>query len=213
MCFKSTQHSTNYFRWQFFGAEPAGDPYTPCGETLHLLDEIKDLDVMGSSSRSYESHIHRVVSQARQLSDMVLKTFKSKRQVFWVRQFITYIRPKLEYCCQLWHPTQRGLIRKLESAEKVRKAHLSFAQCVVRREIASVKLAVFRAETKVLRPCFRTKATHGTVQNLHVFCGNATGHQQQEPSSCHANATTCEKLSYCQEVFFSSAKIVEWCTF
>ena len=73
---------------------------------------------MRSKSGSYESHLCSVESQARQLSGMVLKTFKSKRQVFWVRLFITYIRPKLEYCCQSWNPTQRGLIRELESVQR-----------------------------------------------------------------------------------------------
>ena len=38
-------------------------------------------------------------------------------------------------------------------AEKVHKVHPLFAQCVVRREIVSVKPAIFRAENIVFRHC------------------------------------------------------------
>ena len=49
---------------------------------------------------------------------MVSKLFASKKRVFLIRIFLTYIRPCLEYTSVVWSPSGVGLPNQLESVQR-----------------------------------------------------------------------------------------------
>uniref|UniRef100_A0A8R1IHL7 Uncharacterized protein n=1 Tax=Caenorhabditis japonica TaxID=281687 RepID=A0A8R1IHL7_CAEJA len=49
---------------------------------------------------------------------MLLRSFRSSNPDFYFRLFNTYIRPTLEYGCEIFHPHSSSLAKKLESPLK-----------------------------------------------------------------------------------------------
>lgn len=50
---------------------------------------------------------------------MILKSFQSRDKLLLFRAFIVYVRPILEYCCNIWTPYKLCDIRKIESVQRL----------------------------------------------------------------------------------------------
>ena len=107
---------------------------TPSGETIKEVEHAKDLGIMMSNNGTFKQHVSNVVNTANQLCGWVLRTFKTRHSLPMLMLWKTLIRSKLEYCCQLWCPTQTGDIQALEQVQRsfMRKIsglqHLSYWQ-------------------------------------------------------------------------------------
>ena len=75
-----------------------------------------------------------MVDAAKQLCGWILRTFSTRKKDPMLLLWRSLIRSKLEYCCQLWSPTQTGDIQSLEQVQRnfIRKIkgiqHLSYWQ-------------------------------------------------------------------------------------
>ena len=56
---------------------------------------------------------------------MILKSFQSRDKFLLFRAFIVYVRPILEYCCNVWSPYRLCDIRKIESVQRLFTKRLS----------------------------------------------------------------------------------------
>ena len=107
---------------------------TPTGDPIKVVDHAKDLGIVMSSNGTFRQHVSRVISTANQLCGWVLRTFRTRQKLPMLMLWNSLIRPKLEYCCQLWCPTQTGDIQGLEQVQRsfIRKIsgiqHLSYWQ-------------------------------------------------------------------------------------
>ena len=87
-----------------------------------------------SSSGNFKQHIRTMVGAAQQLCGWILHTFSTRKKDAMLLLWRSLIRSKLEYCCQLWSPTQIGDIQSLEQVQRnfIRKIkgiqHLSYWQ-------------------------------------------------------------------------------------
>ena len=87
-----------------------------------------------SSSGNFKQHIRTMVDAAQQLCGWILRTFSTRKKDPMLLLWRSLIRSKLEYCCQLWSPTQTGDIQSLEQVQRnfIRKIkgiqHLSYWQ-------------------------------------------------------------------------------------
>ena len=49
---------------------------------------------------------------------MILKSFQSRDKFLLFRAFVVYVRPILEYCCNVWSPYKTSDIQKIESVQR-----------------------------------------------------------------------------------------------
>ncbi|UMM12705.1 hypothetical protein L5515_001349 [Caenorhabditis briggsae] len=85
-----------------------GSPITP-----HR--SFKDLDILVDDQLQFDKHINLIAYSAKLKSRQILKTFQWKNPCLYFRLYDTYIRPVLEYCCELFDPSNATLANKLES--------------------------------------------------------------------------------------------------
>ena len=107
---------------------------TPSGDPIKVVEHAKDLGVVMSSNGTFRQHVSSVISTSNQLCGWVLRTFRTRQKLPMLMLWKSLIRSKLEYCCQLWCPTQTGDIQGLEQVQRsfIRKItgvqHLSYWQ-------------------------------------------------------------------------------------
>jgi len=87
--------------------------------TLSRVDTITDLGIILSTDLSFANQINKVCCKARGRSAMILKCFQSRDKKLLFRAFTVYVRPILEYCCNVWAPYKLCDIRKLESVQRL----------------------------------------------------------------------------------------------
>ena len=75
---------------------------------------VKDLGVTMSNSGKFVEYINNICIDARKLSGLALGTFSSRSKSVMLTLWKVLILPKLDYCSQLWNPSQAGLIQQLE---------------------------------------------------------------------------------------------------
>ena len=79
------------------------------GKSLQLVSEVKDLGVIIDKELNFKVHIRKMISKAFARAFHILKYIRTKKLDIWARAFKIYIRPILEYCVEIWAPTQRWL--------------------------------------------------------------------------------------------------------
>ena len=92
--------------------------YSIGSKSLPDVITVRDLGVTIDSQLKFDVHINNIVTKANQRSSLILRCFRSRDPVLLFRAFITYVRPLLEYCCQVWSPSYRTLVWKIESVQR-----------------------------------------------------------------------------------------------
>lgn len=87
--------------------------------TLTCVNTVTDLGIILSSDLTFTKQIDKVCSKARSRSAMILKCFQSRDKLLLFRAFTVYVRPILEYCCNVWSPYRLCVIRKIESVQRL----------------------------------------------------------------------------------------------
>ena len=87
-------------------------------QKLPTLAGVTDLGIVFTDSLSFSNHIVYIVNRAKIRCNMLYRCFVTKQIHFLVKGFTTYIRPVLEYCSQVWSPTKRADIDRLESVQR-----------------------------------------------------------------------------------------------
>ena len=87
---------------------------TPIEEKLHL----RDLGVQICSDLTFSMHIENTISSATQLVGWALRTFRRRSKYLMMTIWKTLIQSKMDYCSQLWCPTDQLSIGKLESVAR-----------------------------------------------------------------------------------------------
>ena len=96
-----------------------GYQYSIHNYILSSVDTITDLGIILSSDLSFAKQIDKVCSKARSRSAMILKCFQSRDKKLLFRAFTVYVRPILEYCCNVWSPYRLCDIRRIESVQRL----------------------------------------------------------------------------------------------
>ena len=71
---------------------------------LPKCSEMKDLGVYMSHNLSSTVHCNQIVKKARLVSNLIIKSFFSRKPEILMKAFLTYVRPILEYSCIVWNP-------------------------------------------------------------------------------------------------------------
>jgi len=84
--------------------------------------EERDLGVLVDSSLKFSNHCAKAVSEANRTLGMTKRSFTNKDSHTMITLYKSLVRPKLEYCIQVWNPFMKKDIILIENVHKKRLA-------------------------------------------------------------------------------------------
>ena len=85
---------------------------------LSNTSSVTDLGIVVDSRLSFNLHISNILAKATQRVGVFFRGFSSRHPELMREAFITYIRPSLECNSNIWNPTKKYLIDKLENIQR-----------------------------------------------------------------------------------------------
>jgi len=92
--------------------------YSNTGSVIEEKEFVKDLGVIMSNNGGFTTHIDKVVQTTNSLVGWILRTFKTRDVQTMLTLWKTLCLSKLDYCSQLWSPTKKGDIQKIEMVQR-----------------------------------------------------------------------------------------------
>ena len=90
----------------------------PDSNPIEVKSDLRDLGVRISSNLSFSLHIENTVLAASKLVGWGLRTFVGRGRTVMLTLLKSLVQPKLDYCSQLWSPSDQSSINKLELVQK-----------------------------------------------------------------------------------------------
>ena len=103
--------------WSDPGKAPLHQYLAPDDQPIQVKSDLRDLGVQLSSNLSFNIHIENTVTAASRLVGWGLRTFWSRSRLVMLTLLKSLVQPKLDYCSQLWSPSDQTSINKLESVQ------------------------------------------------------------------------------------------------
>ena len=100
------------------GQKPDLNYTSPDGSVIKEKEHLRDLGVEMASDLTFNLHIGKTVSAANQLVGWALRTFTKRSKLVMLTIWKSIIQSKLDYCSQLWSPSDQTNINKLESVAR-----------------------------------------------------------------------------------------------
>ena len=117
MIFNSDKFEALRF-WPGAAPKPPNSYLDPDGNPIQEKKSLRDLGVEISSDLSFSVHIDQVVASASKLVGWTLRTFRRRSRFLMLTVWKSLIQSKLDYCSQLWSPSDQANISKLEGVAK-----------------------------------------------------------------------------------------------
>ena len=100
------------------GSLPDTQYLSPDGTVIEQKDHLRDLGVEISSDLTFSDHIGNVVTGASQMVGWAMRTFRRRSRATMMTIWKSLIQPKLDYCSQLWSPSDQASIASLEGVQR-----------------------------------------------------------------------------------------------
>ena len=97
------------------GQKPDLNYTSPDGTVIQEKEHLRDLGIEMASDLTFTLHISKTVSSANQLVGWALRTFRRRSKLVMLTIWKSIIQSKLDYCSQLWSPSDQTNINKIES--------------------------------------------------------------------------------------------------
>ena len=88
------------------------------GDTITEKEDVKDLGVTMSNNGTFRKHIQNVITEARSQAAWILRTFATRDTSPMLTLWKSLVQCKLDYCSQLWNPTEKSDIQALEMIQR-----------------------------------------------------------------------------------------------
>ena len=104
-----------------------------------------DLGVGIDKNLNFSTHIHSIVSRARQRTNFIFRAFKTRNSSYLLRGFNSYVLPILAYCSPVWSPHKIGDVLLIESVLRMftRRLpgceHLSYGERLAKLNIETLE--------------------------------------------------------------------------
>ena len=92
--------------------------YEMNGTIIQSSDQEKDLGILVSRDGKFNSHVDMVASKANRCAGMIRRNFVTRNPRTMEKLFRTYINPILNYGSEVWNPSYKGQIEKLEKVQR-----------------------------------------------------------------------------------------------
>ena len=79
--------------------------------------EVRDLGILISQDLKYHSQVDAACKKAHKEINRIRRSFKSRSPNFIKNMYKLYVRPRLEYCVEVWNPKYLGDIKKMEKVQ------------------------------------------------------------------------------------------------
>ena len=116
------QFNSDKFECLRFWADPEKAPpiqyLAPDSNPITVKADLRDLGVRISSTLSFNIHIENTVLAGSKLVGWGLRTFGGRGRQVMLTLMKSLVQPKLDYCSQLWSPSDQSSINKLELVQK-----------------------------------------------------------------------------------------------
>ena len=86
-----------------------------CDSNILPTDNVRDLGVQVDNDGSFNTHINKICTKAKQRIGFLLRTFNTRSIEFMRFAFKSYILPILDYSSQLWAPLEGHNMNKIEN--------------------------------------------------------------------------------------------------
>ena len=88
------------------------------GFRLPKVDNVRDLGVVIDNQLTFKLHINEICLKAKQRSALILRSLYTRNKLILIKAFTVYVRPLLEYCCNVWSPHLLGMIDCIENVQR-----------------------------------------------------------------------------------------------
>lgn len=92
--------------------------YVLNGIRVEKVNHIKDVGVIIQSNLKFTMQCSNVVKKAYFVIRNIFTTFKGHDCDFYSKMYTCYVRPQLEYACQVWSPHLKTNIDRIESVQR-----------------------------------------------------------------------------------------------
>ena len=99
-------------------SQPDHHYQAPDSNIIEQKDHLRDLGVEISSDLKFSDHISNVASSASMMVGWCMRTFRRRSETVMMTIWKSLIQPKLDYCSQLWSPSDQASIAMLEGIQR-----------------------------------------------------------------------------------------------
>ncbi len=92
--------------------------YTLQGNTIERVSHMKDVGVIIQPNLKYTVHCNDIMRRAHFVMRNIFNTFKNHDCMFYLKLFLTYVRPGLEYASQIWSPILKEDSNRIENVQR-----------------------------------------------------------------------------------------------
>ena len=97
---------------------PAHQYLAPDKQVIKVKSDLRDLGVQLSSNLNFKVHVENVLASASKLASWGLRTFSNRSRRVILTLLKSLVQPKLDYCSQLWAPSDQTSINRLEQVQR-----------------------------------------------------------------------------------------------
>ena len=97
---------------------------SPGGHHIEVKSDLRDLGIQVSSDCTFRVHIDKVVTGVTKMVGWVLRSFRSRSKLVMLTCWKSLLQSRLDYCCQVWSPSDQASIGKLENVAKNFTSHI-----------------------------------------------------------------------------------------
>ena len=142
---------------------------SPDGSIIEDKSHLRDLGVEVSNDLTFNLHIANTVAAANKLVGWALRTFRRRSQGIMLTIWKSLVQSKLDYCSQLWSPSDQTSIAKLESTARHFTAQIEGLKDQDYWErLHSLRLYSQERRRERYQIMFMWKVARGLVQGYHV---------------------------------------------
>ena len=114
--------------WPGTAPKPEIKYTSPDGSLIEEKSYLRDLGVQIGTELTFSNHILNCVASANRLIGWALRTFRRRSTLVMMTIWKSLVQSKLDYCSQLWSPSDQLSISKLEGVAKSFTAQIAGLQ-------------------------------------------------------------------------------------
>ena len=104
--------------WPGKTPQPQAEYQSPDGKAIEEKEHLRDLGVQIGTDMTFNIHIQNTVTGANRLIGWALRTFRRRSRLVMMTIWKSLVQSKLDYCSQLWSPSDQASISKLEGVAR-----------------------------------------------------------------------------------------------
>ena len=104
--------------WPNPDSKPDNSYKDPEGNAIEEKPHLRDLGVEMANDLTFNLHIENTVAGASRLIGWAMRTFRRRSRHLMLTVWKSLVQSKLDYCSQLWSPSDQAGIAKLESVAR-----------------------------------------------------------------------------------------------